>query len=169
MTAQLPGWANPETPAIKPSLAGVICGGTLGLQSSSPFVFGSVYPPAFKGPKRPKKKIGSPLIITRGNEARAGSRAAGHGAELISCKVPGRWDGRRCAQMFALFLSSMKLAISWGKLGLVQTQANNLCAPEGKAGAERHDALDALSSLCQTAPRGEGEQPAWCSGCRSLC
>lgn len=168
MTAQLPGWANPETPAIKPSLAGVICGGTLGLQSSSPFVFGSVYPPAFKGPKRPKK-IGSPLIITRGNEAGAGSRAAGHGAELISCKVPGRWDGRRCAQMFALFLSSMKLAISsWGKLGLVQTQANNLCALEGKAGAERHDALDALSSLCQTAPRGEGEQPAWGSGCRSL-
>lgn len=123
-----------------------------------------------KVPKDQKKKIGSPLIITRGNEARAGSRAAGHGAELISCKVPGRWDGRRCAQMFALFLSSMKLAISsWGKLGLVQTQANNLCAPEGKAGAERHDALDALSSLCQTAPRGEGEQPAWCSGCRSLC
>lgn len=138
MTAQLPGWANPETPAIKPSLAGVICGGTLGLQSSSPFVFGSVYPPAFKGPKRPKK-IGSPLIITRGNEARAGSRAAGHGAELISCKVPGRRDGRRCAQMFALFLSSMKLAISWGKLGLVQTQANNLCASrgEGRSGEAR--------------------------------
>lgn len=104
-----------------------------------------------------KKKKGSPLIITRGNEARAGRRAAGHGAELISCGVPGRRDGRRCAQM--------KLAISgWGKLGLLQTQANKLRALEGKAGAERHDVLSSSLPTAPTAPRHEGARRAACLG-----